>query len=91
MFVASVILAIVLQDGHRGVPSGENCLLLLNVVASSPLSFANPEQLNPFFFANVSIACQSVVCVKSFSFVVNNPLFFCLWVNYFINQTNNQV
>lgn len=62
--VASVIFAIVLQEGQRGVPSGAKCLLLLNVVASNPLSFANPEQLKPFFFASISIACQSVLCVK---------------------------
>ena len=47
VFVAFVILAIVLHDGQRGVPSGENCLLLLNVVESRPLSFASPEQVKP--------------------------------------------
>ena len=49
VFVASVILAIVLQDGHRGVPSGENCLLLLNVVASSPLVLLTQNNLIHFF------------------------------------------
>lgn len=47
VLVALVILAIVLHDGQRGVPSGENCLLLLNVVESRPLSFASPEQVKP--------------------------------------------
>ena len=43
--------------------SDENCLLLLNVVASNPLSFANPERLKPCDLANCSIASQNKKCV----------------------------
>ena len=56
VFVATVIFDIVLQDGQRGVPSGENCLLLLNVVASKPLRRAKPEQVSPWVRASDSIA-----------------------------------
>lgn len=63
MFVAIITFATVLQDGHRGVPSGENCLLLLKVVASNPLSLANPEQDNPFSCASLEIAAHSIWCV----------------------------
>ena len=60
ILVARIIFAIVPHDGHRGVPSGENCLLLLKVVASNPLRFASPEQVSPWLFANFSIAFHNI-------------------------------
>ena len=62
IFIALIILAIVQHEGHLGVPSDENFLLLLNVVASRPLFLANPEQLNPLCLAIFSIACHSISC-----------------------------
>ena len=67
VFVAAVILAIVLHDGQRGVPSGENCLLLLNVVESRPLSFARPEQVKPCISASFLIAFHNNWWVMVFS------------------------
>ncbi len=63
-FVKSCILApvddnifeILFVDGHRGCPSLDQRLLLLNVVGSKPLHFANPEQDIPCSVAKRSIA-----------------------------------
>lgn len=57
-FVALNILEIVSVDGQRGCPNTDARLLLLNVVGSRPLRFANPEQDMPWSCANNSIACQ---------------------------------
>lgn len=56
--VAFNILEIVSVDGQRGCPNTDARLLLLKVVGSSPLRFANPEQDIPWSWANDSIACQ---------------------------------
>jgi hypothetical protein len=56
--VAEIIFAMLDVDGQRGCSYFENLLLLLNVVGSSPLSFANPEQDKPCSFANNSMARQ---------------------------------
>lgn len=68
--VASNIFDIVWHDGQRGVPSEENCLLLLNVVASKPLTFAKPENDKPCNRANFSIALHNILCSISPSFGV---------------------
>lgn len=67
---ALITLIIVPHDGQRGVPSGENCLLLLNVVASSPLSFASPDLLKPCDFAKFSNVFQKIECVMMFPLVL---------------------
>ena len=54
--VAVNIFEIVSVDGQRGCSYLENLLLLLNVVGSSPLHFARPEQDNPCSCANKSMA-----------------------------------
>ena len=61
--VLSNIFAILLVEGQRGCPYLDQRLLLLKVVASNPLRFANPEQDTLCSFANESIANQISVCV----------------------------
>ena len=56
--VADNIFDMLNVDGHRGCSYFENRLLLLNVVGSKPLRFANPEQDIPCARANKSIACH---------------------------------
>lgn len=56
--VAANIFDILDVDGQRGCSYLENRLLLLKVVGSKPLHFANPEQVKPCSWANSSIACQ---------------------------------
>lgn len=62
ILVAAIIFDIVLHDGQRGLPSGKCHLLLLNVVASSPLNFANPEQDKLLSLASRSIAFHIILC-----------------------------
>ena len=50
------IFEILFVDGHLGCPSFDQRLLLLNVVGSNPLHFANPEQDIPCSVAKRSIA-----------------------------------
>ena len=57
------ILEILFVDGHRGWPSLDHRLLLLNVVGSNPLHFANPEHDIPCSVAKRSIARQTSSCV----------------------------
>ena len=65
------ILEILFVDGQRGWPSLDQRLLLLNVVGSSPLHFAKPEQDIPCSVAKRSIACQTSSCVMiSLSLVI---------------------
>lgn len=47
-FVALNIFEMVSVDGQRGCPNTDARLLLLNVVGSSPLRFAKPEQDIPW-------------------------------------------
>lgn len=54
--VASKILAMLLVDGQRGCPYFDQRLLLLNIVGSSPLSFARPEHETLWAAAKQSIA-----------------------------------
>ena len=61
--VASNILAMLLVDGQRGCPYFDQRLLLLNMVGSSPLSFAKPEQESLWAAAKQSIAFQISLCV----------------------------
>ena len=69
--VASRILAMLFVDGQRGCPYFELRLLLLNVVGSSPLNFAKPEQDIFLENANLSIAVHTSLCVIFNSFVVS--------------------
>jgi hypothetical protein len=64
------ILEILFVDGQRGCPSFDQRLLLLNVVGSSPLHFASPEQDIPCSTAKRSIACHTSSCVIFFSYVI---------------------
>ena len=45
-------------DGQRSLPDGNTRLLLLNVVASSPLILASPDTLMLLIRANLSKACH---------------------------------
>ena len=91
VLVADIILAIVPQDGQRGVPSDENFLLLLNVVASRPLFLANPEQLNPLCLAIFSIACHSISCSILFFSLFFLRMLVMHRLNYFIYSSIMQV
>ena len=82
VLVADIILAIVPQDGQRGVPSDENCLLLLNVVESRPLSFARPEQVKPFNWASLEMAFHSNWWVMFLSFGLCILFLYCCKWNY---------
>ena len=57
------IFEILFVDGQRGWPSLDQRLLLLKVVGSRPLHFANPEQDIPWSFAKRSMARQTSSCV----------------------------
>lgn len=65
------IFEILFVDGQRGWPSLDQRLLLLNVVGSKPLHFANPEQDIPCSVAKRSMARQTSSCV----------IFSLLWLN----------
>ncbi len=81
-------LANVPHDGQRGVPFAENCLLLLNVVASKPHFFAMPEHVILFSFANCSIAFHSIWCVTIFSFIL---FFVPVILRYIIADLNRTI
>ena len=61
--VDAKILEILLVDGQRGCPSRDQRLLRLNVVGSSPLRFASPEQDIPCSDAKRSMARHTSACV----------------------------
>lgn len=91
ILVAEIILATVAHDGQRGLPSAENCLLLLKVVESNPLNFASPEQLNPCDWAKRSIARHIILCVIGFSpFLIDFLNTFKHRLNYFLKKHQNQ-
>ena len=64
------ILEILLVDGHRGCPSLDQRLLLLNVVGSKPLHFASPEHDIPCSVAKRSMARHTSSCVIFLSLLV---------------------
>ena len=68
------ILDMLFVDGHRGCPSLDQRLLLLNVVGSKPLHFAKPEQDIPCSVANRSMARHTSSCV----------IFSLPWYSFFI-------
>lgn len=65
--VADNIFAILFVDGQRGCPCLDQRLLLLNVVGSRPLHFANPEHVFPCSDAKLSIAFQTSSWFMMFS------------------------
>lgn len=60
--------------GHRFSPNRLMRLLLLNVVASNPASFASPEQDRCIHFARFMIASHNWSFVISFSFFDDTPI-----------------
>lgn len=72
--VDAKILEMLFVDGQRGWPSLDQRLERLNVVGSSPLHFANPEQDMPCSVAKRSIARHTSSCVIILSLLFFNSL-----------------
>ena len=72
--VLSNIFAILFVEGQRGCPYLDQRLLLLKVVASNPLRFANPEQDTLCSLAKESMANQTSACV-----ILKLLGFVCCW------------